>query len=406
MDRVILHCDCNSFFASVETAQNPEYKNLPLAVCGDTESRHGIVLAKNELARSYGIKTTETVYSAKKKCPNLVIVPPHHELYAEYSRRANEIYARYTDMIEPFGIDESWLDVTASQRIFGTGYEIACKISSDIKRELGITVSIGVSFNKVFAKLGSDYKKPDAITIIDRENYREIVHPLPASDMLFIGKKTAEALEKMGIRTIGDLAITEQEILTLHFGKVGKMLYEYSRGLDDSPVSAHHESDAKSISASFTFKRDLLSFDECKIGLEYLCDEIATKLRRKGMLAQTVQIGIKDDKLNLFQRQAPCKEPTDIASDILFLAQRLLVGSWNEGKPIRMLSVSANSLVKSEFCTRQISLLDNSDDKRDKNKKKEKTIDIIRQKYGKDAIIKGAIINSDIGIYNAPDKKN
>ena len=250
MERVILHCDCNSFFASVETAQNPKLKNFPLAVCGDTESRHGIVLAKNELARAYGIKTTETVYSAKKKCQNLVVIPPHHDLYAEYSRRANEIYARYTDMIEPFGIDESWLDVTASQRLFGTGFEIAQKISSDIKKELGITVSIGVSFNKVFAKLGSDYKKPDAITVIDKSNYRDIVYSLPASDMLFVGKRTAEALNKIGIRTIGDLAITDLEILTAHFGKAGKMLYEYSRGLDDSPVCAHSDADAKSISAS------------------------------------------------------------------------------------------------------------------------------------------------------------
>ena len=404
MERVILHCDCNSFFASVEAEQNPELKKFPIAVCGDTEARHGIVLAKNELARSYGIKTAETVYSAKKKCPNLVIVAPHHELYAEYSRRANEIYARYTDLIEPFGIDESWLDVTASQRVFGSGYEIACKISSDIKRELGITVSIGVSFNKVFAKLGSDYKKPDAITVIDKENYREMVHPLAVSDMLFVGKKTAEELKRMGIRTIGDLAITDLELLSSHFGKAGKMLYEYSRGLDESPVSAHSDLDAKSISASFTFKRDLVSFDECKIGLEYLCDEIAAKLRQKGMVASTVQIAVKDDKLNVTQRQAPC-EPSDISSDISDVARRLLVGFWEEGKPIRMLSVTATSLIKGEFYTHQITMLDDCENSREKSKKKEKTLDTIRQKFGKNSIIKGALINSDIGIYTAPDKK-
>ena len=186
-DRVILHCDCNSFFASVETVLHPEYKDVPMAVCGSVEDRRGIVLAKNELAKKYNIQTAETVFSAKKKCPDLVIAKPHHKLYAEYSKRVNDIYKRYTDMVEPFGIDESWLDVTGSQKIFGDGLTIAEKISWDIKTEIGITVSIGVSFNKVFAKLGSDYKKPDAITVINRENFKRIVYPLPVSDLLFVG---------------------------------------------------------------------------------------------------------------------------------------------------------------------------------------------------------------------------
>jgi len=190
-ERVILHCDCNSFFASVETALNPAYSGVPMAVCGSEEDRHGIVLAKNELAKKYGIVTAETVYSARKKCPSLVIAPPHYKAYSEYSKRVNEIYARYTDMIEPFGIDESWLDVTASKKLFGSGEEIAERIRKEVKEEIGITVSIGVSFNKVFAKLGSDYKKPDAITVISKENFRQIVFPLPASDLLFVGKKTA-----------------------------------------------------------------------------------------------------------------------------------------------------------------------------------------------------------------------
>ena len=197
-DRVILHCDCNSFFASVETALNPEYRNVPMAVCGSEENRHGIVLAKNELAKKYGIVTAETVYSAKKKCPSLVIAKPHYSEYSRYSRMVNDIYARYTDIIEPFGIDESWLDVTASQKIFGSGMDIAERIRAEVKSEIGITVSIGVSFNKVFAKLGSDYKKPDAITEIDEENFKRIVYPLNVADLLFVGKKTAEALASLG----------------------------------------------------------------------------------------------------------------------------------------------------------------------------------------------------------------
>ena len=193
-ERVILHCDCNSFFASVETVFHSEYRDVPMAVCGSTEERHGIVLAKNELAKKYGVKTAETVYSAKKKCPSLVIAPPHHELYSEFSERVNAIYAKYTDMIEPFGIDESWLDVTASRKLFGTGEEIAEMIRKDVKETIGITVSIGVSFNKVFAKLGSDYKKPDAITVISESNFKNIVYPLPVGDLLFIGKKTEQVL--------------------------------------------------------------------------------------------------------------------------------------------------------------------------------------------------------------------
>ena len=193
-ERVILHCDCNSFFASVETALHPEFRNVPMAVCGNPEDRHGIVLAKNELAKKYNIQTAETVFSARKKCPDLVITSPHSDQYAIYSKRVNDIYARYTDMIEPFGIDESWLDVTASQRLFGNGFAIADRIRNEVKREIGITVSIGVSFNKVFAKLGSDYKKPDAITIIGKDNYKQIVYPLPASDLLYVGKRTAQEL--------------------------------------------------------------------------------------------------------------------------------------------------------------------------------------------------------------------
>ena len=227
-DRVILHCDCNSFFASVETALNPAYANVPMAVCGSQDDRHGIVLAKNELAKRYGIQTAETIVSARRKCPGLVIAEPHYSKYKEYSVRVNQIYSRYTDLVEPFGIDESWLDVTASQKLFGSGLRIAQMISNDVKKELNITISVGVSFNKVFAKLGSDYKKPDAITVISKENFKNIVYPLPVSALLFVGKKTAESLLSIGIRTIGELANTQQHVLQDRFGKVGEMLYTYS----------------------------------------------------------------------------------------------------------------------------------------------------------------------------------
>lgn len=403
-ERVILHCDCNSFFASVETVLNPEYKGVPMAVCGSERDRHGIVLAKNELAKAYGIKTAETVWSARKKCPNLVIAEPHYEAYADFSHRANAIYARYTDMIEPFGIDESWLDVTSSRKLFGTGYEIAKKISSDVKQELGITISVGVSFNKVFAKLGSDYKKPDAITVIDRENMERIVFPLPASSLLYVGVKTASALSSLGIKTIGDLARTSPELLVHKLGKSGEMLHRFALGLDDSPVESHSNEDAKSISNGFTFRHDLLGYEECRVGISYLSDEIGTKLRARGLKCCTVQLTVKDEYLRSIQRQRQQSPPTDISEEIARTAFAILKDEWSAGKPVRTLTVTAGNLIKDDSYAPQISLFDNVvDESREKSKKKENAVDKIRQKYGNNSIIKGAIIDTDLGIYHAPN---
>ena len=404
MDRVILHCDCNSFFASVETVLNPEYKGVPMAVCGSQEDRHGIVLAKNEEAKRYGIKTAETVYSAKKKCPNLVIARPHYAEYEKFSRRANEIYARYTDKIEPFGIDESWLDVTES-RFFGDGMQIAEMIRSDIKKELGITVSIGVSFNKVFAKLGSDYKKPDAITEISRENYREIVYPLPASDMLFVGRRTAEALRTIGIRTIGDLAAASPEMLSMKFGKSGEMISKYARGEDDSTVSVSDSDDAKSIGNGYTFTHDLTTREECRTAINYLSERIGTRLRSRGFKCATVQLSIKDEYLRTIQRNAPQKPPTDISSEIADTAYSILCREWSPSKPIRMLTVTAQNLIKSDTISEQIDMFGNTDVKREKNGKREIVVDEIRERFGDFSIMKADVIESDIGIYKKQNKK-
>ena len=344
MARVILHCDCNSFFASVETVLDPSLKNVPMAVCGNEEERRGIVLAKNELAKKYNIQTAETVYSARKKCPELVIVQPHHSEYSKFSRRVNEIYSRYTDMIEPFGIDESWLDVTASKKLFGDGLMIAERIRREVKEEVGITVSIGVSFNKVFAKLGSDYKKPDAITVIDEENFKDIVYPLHVSDLLFVGKKTAITLTSMGIKTIGALASTSRDLLVHRFGKMGDMLYKYSRGLDDSPVEPIRD-DAKSIGNGVTFKHDLLTEEEYRIGIDFLSEEIGHRLKKQELLCSTISITVKDEFLKTIQRQRPINPPTDISKEIANMAFEILLDEWNVGKPIRMITVTASNLI-------------------------------------------------------------
>ena len=392
-DRIILHCDCNSFFASVETALDPCYKNVPMAVCGSVEDRHGIVLAKNDIAKAYGIQTAETVYSAKRKCPDLVIASPHYDEYVSYSKRVNAIYYEYTDLVESFGIDESWLDVTASTKLFGDGVSIAESIRKRVREEIGITVSIGVSFNKVFAKLGSDYKKPDAVTVISRENYKSIVYPLPASDLLYVGKRTAKELEAVGIRNIGELAVSSPVFLTNKFGKMGEMLHLYSNGLDDSPVSSVRE-DAKSISRGLTFKQDISEREKCLSEIVYLSDEIGRKLRECGMKCQTVSITIKDPFLRTIQRQRAIS-PTDIGKEIADCAYSILQDEWREGSPIRMITVCTSNLVKREFCTEQIDMFSSVNEKeRIKSRKREEPVDIIRQRFGLGSIIRASSIDT------------
>ena len=219
MDRIILHCDLNCFYASVELLSHPDLRDIPTAVCGDPTSRHGIILAKNEPAKRCGVQTAETIWQAKKKCPALVLLPPHHDLYREYSRKVNAIYEEYTDLVEPFGIDESWLDVTGSLHLFGGDAKaLADTLRQRMKQELGLTLSVGVSFNKVFAKLGSDYQKPDATTVISRENWKKLVWPLPVGDLLFVGSAARKLLRQYGVETIGQLAACRVEMLETVMG--------------------------------------------------------------------------------------------------------------------------------------------------------------------------------------------
>lgn len=396
MDRVILHCDCNGFFASVECALNPDLKNVPMAVGGDQEARHGIILAKNELAKKYNIQTAETIYSAKKKCPNLVIVPPHHDLYEEYSQRVNAIYAEYTDLVEKFGIDESWLDVTGSQKLFGTGKEIADILRKRIREEIGITISVGVSFNKVFAKLGSDYKKPDATTVISRENFREIVYPLSVKDLLFVGKRTAETLFKMRINTIGELANSDEHILCKMLGKQGEMIYRYARGEDNSPVDPHSNDEVKSVGNGMTFRRDLCGEKDIFCGITHLSESIASRMRRKGVKCTVVQVTIKNPDLVSIQRQEKLDHPTNLAKEITEKAMELVRRNWNMSNPIRMLTVTGGGIV-CEDGQCQLSFFEESV-QNPKQEKLEKALDSIRSKYGKDAVQNANTLNNDLGI--------
>ena len=385
MERTILHCDCNSYFASVECISRPQLKTVPMAVCGDPESRHGIILAKNDLAKRCGVSTAETIWQAKRKCPELVLVIPHHDLYEEYSEKINTIYGQYTDLVEPFGIDESWLDVTGTLYKFGSGKEIADTLRRRIREELGLTISVGVSFNKIFAKLGSDYKKPDATTCITRETYQTMLWPLPAQDMLFVGSTTAQRLSGMGINTIGDIARAGREQLKSLLGRSGETVWEYAMGLDNSPVRRQDQSEPpKSIGTSTTFAHDLSGRQEICAGLLMLSDQAASRLRKHGLYCSTVQIQIKDPRLTTISRQQKLKAPTNVTHDIYEAAVALADKSWSMSAPVRLLSVTCAGL--SDCCTEQMTLIGDTTEEKLKNTKLDRAMDSIRSRYGKGAI--------------------
>ena len=385
MERTILHCDCNSYFASVECISHPELKRVPMAVCGDPESRHGIILAKNELAKAYGIQTAETIWQAKRKCPQLTLVVPHHDLYEQISDQINEIYGQYTDLVEPFSIDESWLDVTGTLHTFGSGERIANELRRRIREEIGITISVGVSFNKIFAKLGSDYKKPDATTCITRDNYQTILWPLPARDMMFVGSTTAERLARMGIATIGDIAHAGRDQLRLILGRSGETIWEYAAGEDCSLVRRADESEQpKSIGNSITFPHDLVGRQEICAGLLALCDQVGSRLRKHGLYCATVQIQIKDPLLATISRQQKLAAPTNVTHELYEAAVAIADKSWSMSSPVRLLSVTAANL--GDCCTEQMTLIGDTTEGKLKNAKLDRAMDNIRSRFGKDSI--------------------
>ncbi len=365
-----------------------------MAVCGDPESRHGIILAKNELAKQYGIITAETVWQAKRKCPALVLVPARHGAYSQYCRMINEIYGQYTGKVEAFSIDESWLDVTGSARLFGSGKEIADTLRKRIRQEIGITISVGVSFNKIFAKLGSDYKKPDATTVITRENYRDILFPLPVTDMIFVGKRTAEQLAKIGVRTIGALAALRRADALRLLGKSGELVWEYANGLDESPVRETGDRDpVKSIGNGITFRRNLEGADDIKTGLRMLADSVGGRLRAQGLACQTVQIQIKDPSFQVISRQQTLPRPIRLTKDLYDTALALILQEWNVQKPIRLLALTAAGLTTE--CGGQLTFFDRPAAMQ-KQEHLEAAIDCIRQKYGHDAVSYASVLKTDL----------
>lgn len=390
-DRIILHCDCNSYFASVESMLDPSLKGLPLAVAGDPESRHGVVVAASMEAKAFGVRTTDTVFAAKKKCPQLVVIVPHHDRYSEISEIINSIYLEYTDRVEPFSVDESFLDVTGCPVLdHMRPEEVADEIRHRIREEVGITVSVGVSWNKCFAKLASDMKKPDATTVIMKEDMKRMVWPLPVSDLLFVGKSTAETLRRAGIITVGDAAAADKDKLELLLGKHGQVLWMYANGLDDEQVRTFYEKrDVKSIGNSFTFSRDLTSPEDIRAGINMLASSVCIRLRKNGFLAGNVQVSIRDPDLKTIQRQRSLEIPTHLQREIADVAFRLVEENRNGG-PVRLLGISCSELVPETEAVTQISLFGREDDvDRTKQEKIEDAMASIREKLGKDSIALG-----------------
>ena len=389
MDRVIFHCDLNSFYASVELLSYPELRQRPVAVCGDPAARHGVILAKNEAAKAMGVKTAETIWQAKRKCPDLTLLPAHHDKYRYYSRLAGELYGRYTDLVEPFGIDESWLDVTGTLHLFGGDPRaLADRLRDEMKEALGLTISVGVSFNKVFAKLGSDYKKPDATTVIRRQDVPAIVWPLPVTDLLFVGRATAAALASRGIYTIGDLAQADRGSLERLLGKHGLQLHDYATGAEHSPVRPAGERPApKSVGNGLTFRRDLVGQEEIGAGVQLLAERVAARLRRHGLKCVTVQVALRSPEFKTVSRQKAAPSPTNVSRVIGQCAMELIEGAWSWTAPLRAMTITAAGLLPEEEAGEQMDLFaPQAARQRQRQEKLERAMDQLRDRYGTDVI--------------------
>ena len=393
MSRTILHCDMNNFYASVECFLDPELKLFPVAVCGDVEERHGIVLAKNYKAKGYGVSTGEAIWQAKQKCPGLVVVPPHYEEYMKFSKAAREIYEHYTDQVEPFGMDECWLDVTGSTRIMGNGEKIANEIRERIKFELGLTISAGVSFNKIFAKLGSDMKKPDAVTVIPQDNYKNIVWNLPASDMLGVGRATERKLASSGIRTIGQIAEFPCEYLQRKLGKCGVDIWRFANGLDDSRVTVRDtEAPDKSVGHGMTAIQDLENPAEVWTFILELCQDIGHKLYVFHKKATGIAIYVRDNELYTKQWQCRLPVPTQSPSAIAKEAFSLFMRSYDWKHPIRSLTVRAINLTSLD-APHQLDIFCDAE-RVAKSEAIDKAVEELRSRFGKDIIRNACLLNN------------
>ncbi len=391
--RTILHSDLNNFYASVECLRNPEIMDKPVVVVGSKEDRHGIVLAKNMLAKGLGVKTGDVYWEAKQKCGDtLVEVQADFSTYINVSREVRKIYEDYADRIEAYGIDECWLDVSSSLKLFGNGREIAEIIRERIKKEIGLTVSIGVSWNKIFAKLGSDMKKPDAVTEITPENYKTKVWTLPVEDLLYVGRATQQKLNRIGIKTIGDLAQADEQTLVNLLGKWGSYLHTFANGKDESPVTKIGEEESiKSIGNSLTVYRDLVDDNDVEPVIYLLADSVCARMREAGLnKARTVHVYARANNLVGYQKQGKLPRPSGTVHDVAKTAFKLFKEVFPWEKPVRSLGISVSDFL---FGNEQLDLFGDLE-KDEKQKRLDNAIDKLRAKYGNN-IIQAAIVYND-----------
>ena len=389
MERTILHADLNNFYATVECMYDPRLYHIPMAVSGNPQERHGIILSKNELAKKAGVKTGEALWQARQKCPGIVFLPPRFREYMYFSGIVREIYRRYSQRVEPFGLDEAWIDVTGRD-----GKTTADEIRDLVRRETGLTISVGVSFNKVFAKLGSDMKKPDATTVIDREHFKELVWPLPVEDLLFVGRATKAKLRRIGVDTIGRLANMHPGVLRGMLGKWGLMLHSYANGLEDGEVARYDECRVvKSVGNSVTPPRNLENDRDVKQMVYVLSESVAARMRAKGFQCAQVSISVRDCQLNTFTRQTALKRPTVLSGEIAAAAMGLFLQHYTWERPIRSMGVCCAKLSMSCGAAQLTCFED--EQKRQRQEQLERAIDGIRQRFGGGVVQRAAVLGSD-----------
>lgn len=394
MSRIILHVDANSFYASVECLYDPAIRDKPVAVSGEAESRHGIILTKNQIAKQYGVQTGEAIWQARQKCPELICVPPDYAKYTRWSHGMRKILSDYSDRIEPFGLDESWADVSAEEMNIEKGEELAHTIRERIKEELGITVSVGVSYNKVFAKLGSDLKKPDAVTVISKANYQKKVWPLPVGDLLFVGPATRRKLAQFNIRTIGELAQCSSQVLQNRLGKNGLLLHAFANGEECSPVMpVDAQAAVKSIGNSTTPPHDLRTLEDARCIFFVLGESVAARLREAGFKARCVGISARTTELKTTTRQWVLPQPTCLTNEIVGAAMGLFEAHYAAGFPYRSVGLQCTLLCDSKGPV-QLDLL-GREVKRLHMEKLESSVDELRRRYGHQVVRRGVELTDE-----------
>lgn len=391
MERVILHVDANCFYASVECLYHPELQGRPVAVCGDPAARHGIVLTANYPAKRMGIRVGQAVWQARQLCPALIVLAPHYELYLDFSQKMRRMWEDYSDRTEPFGLDESWIDLTERGMTLEKGAAVADGIRARVRKELGITVSVGVADNKVFAKLGSDLKKPDGTTLLLPRNIAGQVWPLPVGQLLFVGPATQRRLGKIGIRTIGDLARADTGILEKQLGKAGLMLQIFALGLDRAPVARTGETaPLKSVSNSVTPPRDIATLDDAKCVCYLLAESVAARMRGQGLKARCVSVAVRDTSLCWHSCQAALPLPTGVTGEIAREAYRLFLGRFAGLLPFRSLGVACLQLLP-EAAPEQL-VFGQDVARKLRQERLDRAVDALRGRYGNAAICRGVVM--------------